>query len=92
MNDSEPKISFEIDEDIAYTSECQRLVADCRQRANEEFMAYAIGKLQRDGTVERDWPVHVTVRVGRDAVSWSLVSKSGHRFSASYPEHRAGCA
>ena len=86
MIDSEPTISFEIDDGIAYTPERQRQVADCRRRANEDFIQYSMGKLQRDGTLAHDWPTHISVAVRRDAVSWSLVSKSGHRFSASFPE------
>jgi hypothetical protein len=89
MNYPEPKISFEIEPDVIYTSELQRLVADCRRRANDDFINYSVGKLQRDGMVAPDWPVHISISVGRDAVSWSLASKSGHRFNASCPEHRA---
>jgi hypothetical protein len=88
----EPIISFEIETGVIYTSQRQRQVADCRRRANGDFVAYAIGKLQREGTIAPDWPTHINVAIQRDAVSWSLVSKSGHRFSASYPDHRAGSA
>lgn len=78
----EPIMSFEIEQGLAYTPELQRLIADCRGRANDDFINYAIGKLQREGSVERDWPTHITVVVRREFISWSLISRSGHRFSA----------
>jgi hypothetical protein len=31
--------------------------------------------------------VHVSVRVQRDWVSWALVSRSGHRFTATWPHN-----
>ncbi len=79
-------MSFEIAEGVAYTPERQRQVAACMRQANDDFVRHAIGKLQRDGTIDRDWPVHISVNVRRAEVSWSLVSKSGHRFTACCPE------
>lgn len=92
MSVTEPAMSFSIEDGIVYAPELRCQVADCMRRANEDFINYSIAKLQRDGTIERDWPVHISVNIQRDAVSWSLVSRSGHRFSASYPDHRAGSA
>lgn len=82
-----PEMSFLIEDGIAYTPDLQALVADCRRRAADDFLAYGIGKLQRDGTLEPDWPTSINVRVERDRVEWSLTSRSGHLFVGSYPEH-----
>lgn len=83
----EPIMSFEIESGVPYTAELQRLVADCRRRANSEYVDYSIAKLQRDGSIAPDQPVHVSVQVQRDWVSWALVSRSGHRFAATWPDN-----
>lgn len=83
MSHLEPETVFEIEPYISYSPELQRLVAGCRQRANDDFIQYAIDRLRSHGSIAPDWPVRIHIRIQCDAVTWALESWNGHRFSAS---------
>jgi len=85
-------MSFSIADGIEYTEERRRHVAECMRRANDDYLAAAVGRLQRDGKLAPDWPTSVNVRVESERVEWSMTSRSGHVIRATYPERSRLCS